>query len=139
MVRSFVLAGLVVALASSALSAQDLEAQAQAIASRLRCPVCQNESVADSPSALAQQMRALIRTKLRSGEHPDEIVAYFVDKYGEWILLEPPRRGVLWVVWVAPVLALAAGAAVAARFLRRATADQRSTPPASSGAQRTDT
>jgi len=99
--------------------AQDLEAQAAAIAAKLRCPVCQNESVADSPAELAAQMRALIRHKLAAGETADQIVAYFVSKYGEWILLEPPRRGVLWIVWLAPALAVLAGAAVAVSYLRR--------------------
>lgn len=121
MVRSLALACVVAAVAASALSAQDLDAQVQAIAARLRCPVCQNESLADSPSELSSQMRALIRTKLQAGESPDQIVAYFVAKYGQWILLEPPRRGVLWLVWVGPLVALGVGFAVAVSFLRRVT------------------
>lgn len=103
----------------SARAAPDLDAQVQAIASRLRCPVCQNESVADSPSELSSQMRVLIRGKLQAGETPVQILAYFVSKYGEWILLEPPRRGVLWLVWIGPAAALLAGFAIAAAFLRR--------------------
>lgn len=135
-----VLCVLIASLAAPAPAvADDLDAQTDAIASRLRCPVCQNESVAESPSVLAQQMRALIRTKLRSGESSDQIIAYFVDKYGEWILLEPPRRGILWLVWVGPLIALALGAAVAARFLRHVTGNRQSTAPASSGARRTGT
>ena len=124
MVRSLAFGCLLVAMAASASSAQDLDAQVQAIASRLRCPVCQNESVADSPSHLAQQMRALIRAKVLSGESPEHIVGYFVTKYGEWILLEPPRRGVLWLVWMGPLIALGIGTAMAARFLRRVTRDR---------------
>lgn len=96
-----------------------LEQQVRAIASRLRCPVCQNESVADSPSELAGQMRALIRTKLEEGQSPEEIVAYFVSRYGQWILLDPPRKGVGWVLWSAPVAVLLAALAVAAAYLRR--------------------
>src|SRR5439155_437257 len=83
----------------------DPEARAQAIAAQLRCPVCQNESVADSPSELAAQMRTLIRAKVAAGETDQQIVDYFVSKYGEWILLEPPRRGPLWIVWLAPSVA----------------------------------
>lgn len=98
-----------------------LDDQVRAIASRLRCPVCQNESVADSPSELAAQMRALIRTRLQGGESPDAIVAYFVSRYGEWILLDPPRRGLGWLLWTAPGVALALGLLAAAAFLRRAT------------------
>ncbi len=104
------------------LYAQGLDAQAQAIAARLRCPVCQNESVADSPAELANQMRSLIREKLAAGEPPDQIIAYFVSRYGEWILLEPPRRGLAWVVWIAPPTVLLLGLALVVGFLRRTVA-----------------
>ena len=96
-----------------------LDKQVRAIASRLRCPVCQNESVADSPSELAAQMRALIRTKLEQGESPEAIVAYFVSRYGEWILLDPPRQGLGWILWAAPVVVLLVALAVAVAFIRR--------------------
>ena len=96
-----------------------LDKQVRAIASRLRCPVCQNESVADSPSELAAQMRALIRTKLEEGESPETIVAYFISRYGEWILLDPPRQGLGWVLWSAPAVILVVGLAAAVRFIRR--------------------
>ena len=96
-----------------------LDEQVRAIASRLRCPVCQNESVADSPSELAAQMRALIRTKLEQGESPEAIVAYFASRYGEWILLDPPRQGLGWVLWTAPAVILVVGLAAAVRFIRR--------------------
>lgn len=128
MLRRLLLACLLVAAAAGSVTAADLDAQAQAIASRLRCPVCQNESVADSPSELSAQMRALIRVKLQAGERPDQIIAYFVAKYGEWILLEPPRRGILWLVWLGPAVVLGAGGLLALRFLRRA---MRPAPPAS--------
>jgi cytochrome c-type biogenesis protein CcmH len=113
----FLLFGLI--LVASA-SAQGIDAQAQAIAAHLRCPVCQNESIADSPAELASQIRALIHEKLAAGETPEQITAYFVSRYGEWILLEPPRRGLMWVVWIAPPAVLLLGVAVAATFLRRA-------------------
>ena len=96
-----------------------LDERVRAIASRLRCPVCQNESVADSPSELAAQMRALIRTKLEQGESPEAIVAYFASRYGEWILLDPPRQGLGWVLWTAPAVILVVGLAAAVRFIRR--------------------
>lgn len=97
-----------------------LDEQVRTVASRLRCPVCQNESVADSPSALAAQMRELIRARLAQGEAPEAIVAYFVSRYGEWILLEPPRRGWGWVLWLAPGVLLAGGLLLLARYLRGA-------------------
>ena len=106
-------------LAVGIAAAKDPEARAQAIAAQLRCPVCQNESVADSPSALAAQMRTLIREKVATGETDQQIVDYFVSKYGEWILLEPPRRGLLWIVWLAPAVALLGGAVLALSYVFR--------------------
>ncbi len=99
-------------------STQDLDARAHAIAAQLRCPVCQNESVADSPSELASQMRALIREKIVAGETDEQILDYFVSKYGQWILLEPPRRGLLWLVWVAPAVALLVGGYLALSYVK---------------------
>lgn len=106
-------------VAPATVCAQDLEARAQAIAAQLRCPVCQNESVADSPAELAAQMRALIREQLAAGASDEQIVAYFVSRYGEWILLDPPRRGVFWIVWAAPAAALLAGLLIAGSYVRR--------------------
>jgi cytochrome c-type biogenesis protein CcmH len=89
------------------------------IASGLRCPVCQNLSVADSTSDMAREMRALIIDQLREGKRPEEIRAYFVSKYGEWILLSPTPRGVGLVVWIVPALGALAGLAGVAWVLRR--------------------
>ena len=89
------------------------------IASQLRCVVCQNLSVADSPSEMAQQMRAIIRERLAAGETPDQVVQYFVERYGEWILLAPRRRGFTLLVWLLPPLALLAGLGVLAIVLRK--------------------
>src|SRR5437016_12841262 len=73
------------------------------IAAQLRCVVCQNLAVADSPSEMASQMRAIIRERLAAGESPAEVQRYFVDRYGEWILLAPPRRGFNLLVWLLPL------------------------------------
>jgi cytochrome c-type biogenesis protein CcmH len=86
-----------------------IEQQTQEIAAGLRCPVCQNLSVADSPSGLAAEMRSSIEQRLRAGETPEQIRTFFVQRYGEWVLLEPPRRGFDLVPWLAPVAALALG------------------------------
>lgn len=100
-------------------SAQEVDPRVQRIASKLRCPVCQNESVADSPSELSAQMRTLIRDRLAAGETEEQILHYFVSRYGEWILLDPPRQGVLWLAWLAPTAALLGGAALVIAYLRR--------------------
>ncbi|HEX3246531.1 MAG TPA: cytochrome c-type biogenesis protein [Chloroflexota bacterium] len=99
-------------------SADDLDTQVRSVAKRLQCPICESVSVADSPSELAGQMRALIRTKLEQGESSDEIVAYFVERYGETVLVEPPRHGVGLLVWLGPFGALMVGALALAFWLR---------------------
>lgn len=96
-----------------------LEAQVQSLAAELRCPVCQNLSVADSPSEMARQMRDLIRDRLRQGERPEVVKAYLVERYGEWILLLPPRRGFGLLAWVVPFLGLGGGLVAAVLLLRR--------------------
>ncbi|MDR5708725.1 MAG: cytochrome c-type biogenesis protein CcmH [Armatimonadota bacterium] len=116
--RGLVSVGLVLALAVIA-SASSLEDRVREVASRLMCPVCAGRTVAESTSELAAQMRALIRERLQRGESPEAIVAYFVERYGEGILAEPPRRGLGALVWLAPALAILGGLAyVVARFGR---------------------
>ena len=87
----------------------DLEEQVRRIAAELRCPVCQNLSAADSPSELAQQMRGVILEQLKEGKTPEQIKAYFVSKYGEWVLLAPTPKGFSLLVWVLPFVAVGAG------------------------------
>jgi cytochrome c-type biogenesis protein CcmH len=106
-------------LAAPALPADPVEEQAQRLAAELRCPVCQNQSVAESPSELAQQMRALIVEQLKQGKSPEEVKAYFVSKYGDWVLLAPRASGVGLIVWVLPYIAAAGGLVAAVAMLRR--------------------
>jgi cytochrome c-type biogenesis protein CcmH len=99
-----------------------LEERVREVASGLRCPVCQNLSVADSPSRLAREMRARIADALQAGKTEEEIRAEFVEAYGEWVLLAPPRRGITLLAWVGPAVLLVAGTATALLLLRRWTA-----------------
>lgn len=88
-----------------------LEAQTKQVASQLRCVVCQGLSIQDSPSSLAQEMRALVRDQLAAGMTPAEVKAYFVDRYGEFVLLEPEPTGFNLVVYIMPVVVVIGGAA----------------------------
>lgn len=95
-----------------------LEEQVRLIAAELRCPVCQNLSVAESSSELAQEMRALIREQVKAGKTPEEIRAYFVSKYGDWILLSPRARGLGLLLWIGPFAAALIGLATALVVVR---------------------
>ena len=88
---------------------EKFEEEVRMLASELRCVVCQNLSVADSPSEMAQQMRGIIREQLQQGKTPEQIKAYFVSKYGEWVLLAPSKKGFSLLLWVLPFVALAVG------------------------------
>lgn len=95
------------------------EETVKAVAAELRCVVCQNLSVADSPSETARQMRDIVRERLERGETPDQVLAYFVERYGTWVLLSPPRHGFTLLVWVAPFAALGLGLVAVTVALRR--------------------
>ena len=110
---------LIAAGLAAAGEAPDVEQQVHHIAAELRCPVCQNLSVADSPSPLAQEMRGLIREQLRQGKTQEEVLAYFVSKYGEWVLLAPKPRGFNLLVYVVPFGGGAAGVAGVLVGIRR--------------------
>lgn len=96
-----------------------LEAQTTAVATTLRCPVCQGESIQESPAELAQQMRTVVRDKLKAGETPDQIRAYFVSKYGEWILLEPKMTGLNIALYALPVILIGGGIVLIVFLVRR--------------------
>jgi cytochrome c-type biogenesis protein CcmH len=106
-------------LVVSPLGASSVEEQVKEIAALLRCPVCQNLSVADSPSKMADQMRGLIRERLQAGESPEAVRAYFVERYGEWILLAPKGEGFNLLVWILPFLGMVGGAVGLYLVLRR--------------------
>ena len=106
------------------------EQQVSDVGAQLRCVVCQNLSVADSPSEMAGQMRAIVRERLANGETPEQVVQFFVDRYGEWILLSPRRQGFNLLVWLGPVVAVAVGLAIVGVLLRRWTRRRRGGAPA---------
>lgn len=114
------LLALAVLIASVApVRAQTLDDRVYAVARQLMCPVCAGQTVAESDSSLAREMRAVIRQKLLEGATGVEILRYFVSQFGEGVLAEPPRRGVGIVLYAGPLLALALGLVIAAVYIRR--------------------
>jgi cytochrome c-type biogenesis protein CcmH len=123
---SYVGALLILATASIyAAAPADIDDRTREIATELRCVVCQNLSVADSPSEMAQQMRAIVREQVQAGKSPDEIKEFFVSKYGEWVLLRPKTTGFSALLWILPYVVLGTGVVAALWFIRRWSAKKR--------------
>jgi cytochrome c-type biogenesis protein CcmH len=79
------------------------------VALQLQCPVCEGETVADSNSGLAADMRSLIRTRLEGGASDQQILDEFIASYGDSILTEPPKHGISLGVWLGPAVGLILG------------------------------
>ncbi|MBI4287861.1 MAG: cytochrome c-type biogenesis protein CcmH [Chloroflexi bacterium] len=93
----------------SACSAPSLDEQAQDIYKSLMCPLCAGQTIEQSQSELSVQMRALVREKLAQGQTREEILQFFVEKYGEMVLAAPPKSGFNLLVWVVPGVAVVVG------------------------------
>lgn len=122
------LAGLATAHAAT-IDEDPIETRTREVAKTLRCTVCQSESVWESNATLAKQMREMIRERLARGQSPDEIRAYFVSRYGDYILLKPRKSGYNWILWVGPFILLLSGGVVLYLTLRRWVRETVPTPP----------
>lgn len=96
-----------------------LEARARALSKGLRCLVCRNENIDDSDAQLAKDLRVLLRERLVAGDSDEEAVAFLVDRYGEYVLLNPPATGANILLWIAGPAMLLAGAGIAFATFRR--------------------
>lgn len=118
-------AGVVAAPASRAVEPDELladpalEARARTIGRELRCVVCQSQSIDDSDAPLAKDLRLLVRERLLAGDDDAEVLAYVVDRYGDYVLLKPRLSGSTLILWLAPALLLTAAAGAAALHLAR--------------------
>lgn len=95
------------------------ERAAKALMEKIRCLVCQGQSIADSDAEMAGDMRSLIRERIQKGEKPDDIRKWLIQRYGDWVTYEPPLSATTLFLWGLPVLLLLAGGAVAAGRIRR--------------------
>jgi cytochrome c-type biogenesis protein CcmH len=97
-----------------------LEARAETIGRELRCLVCQNESIEDSNAALAHDLRLLIRRHLMAGDSDRQVIDFLVQRYGIFVLLDPPFEPVTYLLWLGPpLLVLGAGGMLVLRARRR--------------------
>ena len=102
-----------------------LEARARALHAELRCMVCQGQSIADSNAPLAQDMRAIVRERIAAGASDDAVRGFLTDRYGDYVLLDPPVKPETYALWFGPAAVLVAGAAIAFALVRRARAGAR--------------
>ena len=93
----------------------------ESIAKNLRCLVCQNQTIADSHSGLAEDLREEVRIMLRKGETDDQIVKYMTDRYGDFVLYRPPVKPTTWLLWFGPAVLLLGSVSTLILVLRRRT------------------
>lgn len=115
------------AVAAPAAPDPALEQRVSALASELRCLVCQNQTLADSNAGLAVDLKNEIRDRLRKGESEAQIVDFMVARYGEFVLYRPPLRPATVALWVGPLALLLIGLFILYRRAR--SADAASEPP----------
>jgi cytochrome c-type biogenesis protein CcmH len=96
-----------------------LEARMARITAELRCLVCQNQTIADSQSGLATDLRQQVREMLQRGDSEQQIIEYMTTRYGDFVLYRPPVRGSTLLLWFGPALLLVAGIATLVLVLRR--------------------
>jgi cytochrome c-type biogenesis protein CcmH len=96
-----------------------MERRAKALMETIRCVVCQSESIADSPSEMAGDMRSMIRERVAAGEAPESIRAWLIARYGEWVSFAPSFEPVTWLLWAMPFLLVGGGLWLARGRFRR--------------------
>jgi len=104
---------------SEVLSDPALETRAREVGKQLRCVVCQNQSIDDSNAELAGDMRLLVRERIQAGDSNNEVLAYMVDRYGDYVLLNPPFKASTVVLWAGPPVIGILGLLWVVSFYRR--------------------
>ncbi|GBF04916.1 cytochrome c-type biogenesis protein CcmH [Deinococcus aerius] len=106
------------------------ETRAQHLGSNLRCPICTGVPITESPNDISREMLREVREQVAAGRSDRDIYAYFAARYGNFVLLDPPKEGAGVLLWGAPLAALAAGGAVLWGFLhRKRSAQEEAAPP----------
>ncbi len=116
---------------SMPLSDPALEARVQALGKQLRCTVCQGMSIADSPAQMARAQLDQVRHMVAEGKTDQQILDYFVERYDQWVLLDPRKEGFPLLVWLGPAVAILGGFAFILFFIRSRNAAPAAAKPAS--------
>src|SRR6266849_6237615 len=108
------------ALAKDAQPVEDpqIEQRMQALTQQLRCLVCQSETLADSPSDWAADVRKLIREQMKAGKSDQEIIAFLTQRYGDPVLYNPPVKATTYLLWFGPFVLLLGGTLMLYRYLK---------------------
>jgi len=107
------------------------EARFRALVAELRCVLCQNQSLADSNAGIAEDLRREILELMQQGRSDEEIRTFLTERYGEFVLYDPPVDSRTWLLWFGPALVLLAGAITVVVVVRRKAAPGGPLPPAS--------
>ena len=113
------------------LSDPALEARAQAISKDIRCVVCQTENIDESDADIAHDLRIIVREQLKSGASDDQVRAFLVARYGDFVLLRPPFKAKTFLIWTGPFLMLICAGAGIFFYYRRTAASRREAAPLS--------
>ena len=95
------------------------EARARDISQNLRCLVCQNQSIDDSNAPLARDLRIIVRERLTAGDSNDQVMAYVVNRYGNYVLLKPPFQADTALLWLLPFILMVVALGAAYAYLRQ--------------------
>ena len=96
-----------------------IEQRMKALTEQLRCLVCQNETLADSRADLAEDLRRQIREQIKAGKSDKEIIAFLTERYGDFVLYNPPVKRTTYLLWFGPFILLFAGTGALYRYLKR--------------------
>jgi len=114
-----VFAGAIIAKEAQPNEDPKIEQRMKALTEQLRCLVCQNETLADSRADLAEDLRRQIREQMKAGKSDQEILAFLTDRYGDFVLYNPPVKKTTYLLWFGPFILLIAGTGVLYRYLKR--------------------
>jgi len=113
------LAGAIAAKEATPNEDPKIEQRMKALTEQLRCLVCQNETLADSRADLAEDLRRQIREQIRAGKSDREIIAFLTERYGDFVLYNPPVKRTTYLLWFGPFVLLIAGTGVLYRYLKQ--------------------